>query len=112
MLCWALCGKAFAAFSGYPLAKEGAWCWFADPRALHYENENGTINASYVGYIDVHGTIKAVQVNFLTGERDEVLSLFAEAGTHFYEVLPLSLEEIFISETEVKGYDVKRLLLG
>ena len=46
------------------------------------------------------------------GERDEVLSLFAEAGTHFYEVLPLSLEEIFISETEVKGYDVKRLLLG
>lgn len=73
LLCWALCGKAFAAFSGYPLAKEGAWCWFADPRALHYENENGTINASYVGYIDVHGNIKAVQVNFLTGERDEVL---------------------------------------
>ena len=28
----------------------------------------------------------------------------------FYELLPLSLEEIFISETEVKGYDVKTLL--
>ena len=28
----------------------------------------------------------------------------------FYELLPLSLEEIFISETEVKGYDVKELL--
>lgn len=28
----------------------------------------------------------------------------------FYEVLPLSLEEIFISESEVCGYDVKKLL--
>ena len=22
---------------GYQVAAEGAWCWFADPRALHYE---------------------------------------------------------------------------
>ena len=36
-------------FSGYTVADEGAWCWFADPRALHYENESGTINATYVG---------------------------------------------------------------
>ena len=27
------------------VAEEGAWCWFADPRALHYENAAGTINA-------------------------------------------------------------------
>ena len=33
---------------------EGAWCWFADPRALHYENETGSINATYIGYIDVY----------------------------------------------------------
>ena len=46
------------------------------------------------------------------GERDEIIAMFAAAQTHFYEVLPLSLEEIFISETEVKGYDVKKLLLG
>ena len=46
------------------------------------------------------------------GERDEIIAMFAAAETHFYEVLPLSLEEIFISETEVKGYDVKKLLLG
>ena len=32
---------------------EGAWCWFADPRALHYENADGSINATYIGYIDV-----------------------------------------------------------
>ena len=29
----------------------------------------------------------------------------------FYEILPLSLEEIFISETEVHGYDFKNLIL-
>jgi len=26
------------------------------------------------------------------------------------ELLPLSLEEIFISETEVAGYDIKKLI--
>ena len=28
----------------------------------------------------------------------------------YYEVISLSLEEIFISETEVKGYDIKKLI--
>jgi ABC-2 type transport system ATP-binding protein len=30
----------------------------------------------------------------------------------FYEIIPLTLEEIFIEETEVRGYDVKKLILG
>lgn len=28
----------------------------------------------------------------------------------FFEMLPLTLEEIFISETEVAGYDIKKLI--
>lgn len=54
------------------------------------------------------------QLNTLTvrGSREEVLALFGNADTVFYEVLPLSLEEIFISETEVVGYDIKKLILG
>ena len=60
-------------FEGNLLAKEGAWCWFADPRALHYENTAGTINSTYIAYIDVHGTIKSTQHNFLTGKTNEVL---------------------------------------
>lgn len=73
MLC--LCGRVSAqdTFSGYEVAAEGAWCWFADPRATHYENEKGTINMSYIGYIDVHGNVKATQYNFLTGEKQDVL---------------------------------------
>jgi hypothetical protein len=58
---------------GNLVSKEGAWCWFADPRALHYENETKTINSTYIGYIDVHGNIKGTQHNFLTGETNEVL---------------------------------------
>lgn len=44
--------------------------------------------------------------------REEVEARFATIDTIFYEVLPLSLEEIFISETEVVGYDIKKLILG
>ena len=62
-----------ATFEGNLVSKEGAWCWYADPRALHYENAAGTINSSYIAYIDVHGNIKATQHNFLTGKNNEVL---------------------------------------
>lgn len=65
--------QASETFSGYSVTTEGAWCWFADPRAIHYENEGGTINSTYIGYIDVHGNVKAMQYNFLTGRREEVL---------------------------------------
>ena len=36
---------------------------------------------------------------------------FGRIETVFFEMLPLSLEEIFISETEVAGYDVKKFLM-
>ncbi len=66
-----------AVFSGISpvktVASEGAWCWFADPRALHYENSDGTINASWLGYIDVHGSIKATQMDFVSGKQTDVL---------------------------------------
>ena len=44
------------------------------------------------------------------GNREEILGIFAALDTVFFEVLPLSLEEIFISETEVVGYDIKKLI--
>jgi len=46
------------------------------------------------------------------GSREEIMALFATVDTVFFEALPLSLEEIFISETEVVGYDIKKLILG
>ena len=44
------------------------------------------------------------------GSRDEILKWTLEKEPLFAEVLPLSLEEIFISETEVAGYDFKDFL--
>lgn len=59
--------------SGNIVAEEGAWCWFADPRALHYENAEGTINATYLGYIDVHGHVKATQYDWISKRKTDVL---------------------------------------
>ena len=69
-------------YSGTVVAEEGAWCWFADPRALHYDNTAASsspsessvpINATYIGYIDVHGNVKATQYDWLTGRKTDVL---------------------------------------
>ena len=45
------------------------------------------------------------------GTREEVEALMADYHPVFAEIIPLSLEEIFISETEVAGYDIKKLVL-
>ena len=60
-------------YEGTQITPKGAWCWFADARAQHHTNADGTINSTYIGYIDVHGNIKATQHNFLTGKTQEVL---------------------------------------
>jgi ABC-2 type transport system ATP-binding protein len=44
------------------------------------------------------------------GEKEEILKKLRAMDSIFYELIPLSLEEIFISETEVKGYDVSKIL--
>ena len=44
------------------------------------------------------------------GEREQVEAVMQAADPVFYELIPLSLEEIFISETEVAGYDIKKLV--
>ena len=45
------------------------------------------------------------------GSRDAVETAMHSCEPIFAEIIPLSLEEIFISETEVAGYDIKKLVL-
>lgn len=45
------------------------------------------------------------------GTQEEIAVRVKKADPVFWEVLPLTLEEIFISETEVVGYDIKKLIL-
>ncbi|MBR2914628.1 MAG: ABC transporter ATP-binding protein [Clostridia bacterium] len=44
------------------------------------------------------------------GNSDDIMRSVQARMPLFAELLPLSLEEIFISETEVKGYDIKKLI--
>ncbi len=44
------------------------------------------------------------------GDLSRVEHVMQTANPVFYETIPLSLEEIFISETEVVGYDIKKLI--
>ena len=43
------------------------------------------------------------------GNRSEIIEKIQAKNPLFMEVLPLTLEEIFISETEVAGYEIKNL---
>ena len=54
------------------------------------------------------GSIYTITVR---GSQDEVTAWMESYQPVFYELIPLSLEEIFISETEVAGYDIKALIL-
>lgn len=44
------------------------------------------------------------------GKREDAEAVMEMYHPVFFEMLPLSLEEIFISETEVAGYDIKKLV--
>ncbi len=52
-----------------------------------------------------------LQTLTVRGMREEIEARVAAANPVFFEMLPLTLEEIFISETEVVGYDFKKLIL-
>lgn len=46
----------------------------------------------------------------LRGSEEEILCILNTKNPLFLETMPLSLEEIFISEAEVVGYDIKKLI--
>lgn len=46
----------------------------------------------------------------IKGSEDEIREKMESFNPVFYEMMGLSLEEIFISETEVYGYDIKKLI--
>lgn len=44
------------------------------------------------------------------GQKEEIQARMQSYHPVFFEMIPLSLEEIFISETEVAGYDIKKFI--
>lgn len=58
--------------------------------------------------IDKRGSLLTLT---LRGNSQDISLLMEQIDPVFWELLPLTLEEIFISETEVHGYDFKKLYL-
>lgn len=46
----------------------------------------------------------------IRGKIEEIEEKIKKLNPVFFEALPLTLEEIFITETEAKGYDIKKLI--
>ncbi|MDO4189854.1 MAG: ABC transporter ATP-binding protein [Lachnospiraceae bacterium] len=57
---------------------------------------------------DTRGSLYTMTLN---GTEEDIENELSKSDTVFSEILPLSLEEIFISETEIKGYDIRNLIL-
>ena len=74
-------------------------CVIPDP---HREQE--MISALHIIRMERTGSLLTMTVR---GPREKALALAQDSGAVFAETVPLTLEEIFISETEVAGYDIK-----
>ena len=64
-------------------------------------------DALLVMKIQRHGKLLTMTVR---GESDKVIGWLNTLNPIYCEAIPLTLEEIFISETEVSGYDIKSLI--
>ena len=56
---------------------------------------------------DTRGNLSCITAR---GSKEHIMAAIEAKEPLFYEILPLSLEEIFISETEVVGYDIKDII--
>lgn len=72
------------------------------------EEREQLIASMEVIYLEQRGSLLTLTVR---GTRECIAEQIEKWNPVFWEILPLTLEEIFISETEVAGYDIKNLLL-
>lgn len=77
-------------------------CVFRGP-----EDEEDILHRLEVLQHEKRGSILTVVAR---GTRQEIMMTIQEKNPMLAEILPLTLEEIFISETEVAGYDIKNFI--
>lgn len=77
-------------------------CVFSDITSKH----------SFLKMIDAIHTEERGSLYTITirGDRESIEEKISKVNTVFSEIIPLSLEEIFISETEAAGYDIKNII--
>jgi hypothetical protein len=57
-------GPAPLAVPALQVAGSGAWCWFGDPRAVHFE---GTYKRTYIGYLTSTGDVRVARYDHTSG---------------------------------------------
>ena len=73
------------------------------------EDEKKALEGLDVLIHDKRGRLHTITIR---GEREGIEKAFKRSNTVFFEILALTLEEIFISETEVVGYDIRKFIMG
>jgi rhamnogalacturonyl hydrolase YesR len=69
-----MAAMAQAESSPYPsscyqdFCNDGAWCWFSDPRAVHYEGKH---KRTYVGFVSSKGDITVATLDHVSNEKQE-----------------------------------------
>lgn len=71
------------------------------------EDINVALEGLTVMHIEKRGSLNTITVR---GAEEEIEKHIHSVEPVFSEIIPLSLEEIFVSETEVIGYDIKKLI--
>ena len=72
------------------------------------ESEKHLLNVLHVLNLERSGSLLMITAR---GTRESILQCVERFSPLFVEILPLSLEEIIISETEAAGYEIKDLIL-
>lgn len=68
-------GESYQSFT-----TDGAWCWFSDPRAIHYRGE---YNRTYAGWVTSNGSIEVGSYDHDTGEiQTHILHARLEVDDH------------------------------
>lgn len=67
--------------------------------------------SAFVGLDVVSIKRRSSMMNFVVrGDREEIAAYFEKMQPKFFEIIPLTLEEIFISEMEERGYDCSGII--
>jgi ABC-2 type transport system ATP-binding protein len=75
-----------------------------------YTSEEERLRAESKLSILIHEARGRVHSYTVRMSEAELAMIYEHVDTLLFETLPLSLEEIFISETEVVGYDIKNII--
>lgn len=83
-----------------------------DIHKIQYVIMDSAMENRLLGELEVLKREERGQLSCITvrGSREEIVMTVESKKPLYYEILPLSLEEIFISETEVVGYDIKDII--